>query len=317
MSVLQRADLKGCDQTGLATSRAMTPAPLRGVLMVLLAAMCWGTTGTAQSFAPLTLSAYWVGALRLATAALFFAVVLLLGRKARSARLPWGAVALAGTSMAVYNLAFFAGVRATGVAVGTAVALGSGPIWAGLLQALVGHRPPLRWWVGTGLAVAGGVIMVGTGQGAAAGAVPMTGLSLCLLSGLSYAAYALLNKRLVAVATPTAATAAVFTLAALIAVPMAGALAGPVVLQTGDLVVATYLGVVATGVAYLLFSHALRHIAAATAVTLALAEPVTAFVLAVLVVGERPGWAAAGGGLLVLAGLLVVVVAELRTPRAS
>jgi DME family drug/metabolite transporter len=75
--------------------------------------------------------------------------------------------------------------------------------------------------------------------------------------------------------------------------------------------------VVATGVAYLLFSHALRHVSAATGVTLALAEPVTAFVLAVLVVGERPGWVAAvGGGLLVLAGLLVVVFAELRSRPA-
>ena len=104
----------------------MTPAPMRGVLMVLLAAVCWGTTGTAQSFAPISLSAFWLGALRLATAAVFFAAVLLLGRKTRGAwQLPWAAVALAGTSMAVYNLAFFAGVRATGVAVRTAVALGS------------------------------------------------------------------------------------------------------------------------------------------------------------------------------------------------
>ncbi len=70
-----------------------------------------------------------------------------------------------------------------------------------------------------------------------------------------------------------------------------------------------------TGVAYLLFSHALRHISAATGVTLALAEPVTAFVLAVLVVGERPGWLAAGGGLLVLAGLMLVVFAELRSTQ--
>ena len=93
----------------------MTPAPMRGVLMVLLAAVCWGTTGTAQSFAPISLSAFWLGALRLATAAVFFAAVLLLGRKTRGAwQLPWAAVALAGTSMAVYNLAFFAGVRATG-----------------------------------------------------------------------------------------------------------------------------------------------------------------------------------------------------------
>ncbi len=40
--------------------------PLRGSLMVLAAALLWGTTGTAQSLAPPHLSAYWIGALRLA-----------------------------------------------------------------------------------------------------------------------------------------------------------------------------------------------------------------------------------------------------------
>ncbi len=296
----------------------MTQAPMRGVLMVLLAALCWGTTGTAQSFAPPTLSAYWVGALRLAASALFFAVVLAATRSGGGwKQLPWREVLLAGIGMASYNLAFFAGVRATGVAVGTAVALGSGPIWAGVLQALGGQRPPLRWWVGTALAVTGGVLMVSGGDdGTRTQPVSAIGLLLCLLAGLSYAVYALVNKRLVTAAAPALVTFAVFTLAAAIAMPTAWAIAGPVLLGRQDLLIATYLGVVATGVAYLLFSHALRHIAAATAVTLALAEPVTAFVLAVLVVGERPGWLAAGGGLLVLAGLLVVVVAELRSaPR--
>jgi drug/metabolite transporter, DME family len=291
----------------------MTHAPMRGVLMVLLAALCWGTTGTAQSFAPPTLSAYWVGALRLLASAVFFAAVLLATRSLGGlSRLPWRGVVLAGAGMAAYNLAFFAGVRATGVAVGTAVALGSGPIWAGLLQALGGQRPPLRWWAGTALAVAGGVLMVAGGDRGAAQPVTALGLGLCLLAGLSYAVYALVNKRLVTAADPSQVTFAVFTLAALMALPMAVAIAGPVHLTARDALVAAYLGVVATGVAYLLFSHALRHISAATGVTLALAEPVTAFVLAVLVVGERPGWLAAGGGLLVLAGLLVVVFAELR-----
>jgi len=291
----------------------MKPAPLRGVLMVLAAALCWGTTGTAQSFAPPTLSAYWIGALRLLASAVFFAAVLVATRQRTGLmRLPWRGVALAGVGMAAYNLAFFAGVRATGVAIGTAVALGSGPIWAGLLQAMGGQRPPLRWWVGTALAVAGGVLMVAGGDRGSAQPVTATGLALCLLAGLSYAVYALVNKRLVTTGAPAQVTFAVFTLATVIAVPMAWVFAGPVVLTLRDVVIASYLGVVATGVAYLLFSHALRHISAATGVTLALAEPVTAFVLAVLVVGERPGWVAAGGGLLVLAGLLVVVFAELR-----
>jgi DME family drug/metabolite transporter len=290
----------------------MNPSPWRGVVMVLLAALCWGTTGTAQSFAPASLSPYWVGAGRLAVSALFFTAVVLLTRSGAGwQRLPGSGVLLAGVSMAAYNLAFFAGIRASGVAVGTAVALGSGPIWAGLLQALGGRRPPLRWWVGTLLAVAGGSIMVVSG--AAAQALSASGLALCLLAGLSYAVYALVNQRLVAVAAPSLATLVVFALAALLAVPAAAVLGGPVVPTATDLVVVAYLGLVATGIAYLLFSHALRHIPAATGVTLALAEPVTAFVLAVLVVGERPGWTAAFGGLLVLAGLVVVVLAELRT----
>jgi drug/metabolite transporter, DME family len=294
----------------------MTNAPMRGVLMVLLAAVCWGTTGTAQSFAPPTLSAYWVGALRLLASAVFFAAVLAFTRSGGGWRqLPWGGVAVAGLGMATYNLAFFAGVRATGVAVGTAVALGSGPIWAGLLQALGGQRPPARWWAGTALAVTGGVLMVGGGERDAAQPVTALGLGLCLLAGLSYAVYALVNKRLVTAAAPSRVTCAVFTLAALVALPLAAVIAGPLVLTGRDLLIAAYLGVVATGLAYLLFSHALRHISAATGVTLALAEPVTAFVLAVVVVGERPGWVAAGGGLLVLTGLLVVVFAELRQGR--
>jgi drug/metabolite transporter, DME family len=47
-------------------------------------------------------------------------------------------------------------------------------------------------------------------------------------------------------------------------------------------------------------------------VALALAEPVTAFVLAIVVVGERPGWLAFGGLMAVLAGLVMVVRSELR-----
>jgi DME family drug/metabolite transporter len=73
-----------------------------------------------------------------------------------------------------------------------------------------------------------------------------------------------------------------------------------------------YLGFIATGLSYLMFGHALRHISGATGVTLALAEPATAFVLAIWLLGYRPmtnGYAGMG---LVLAGLLIVVRMELR-----
>lgn len=295
----------------------MNAPTIRGMIMVVAAAMLWGTTGTAQSFAPAQLSSYWVGALRLGVAALFFWPALgLSGRSALTGaalrRLPWRSVGLAALCMCVYNLAFFAGVRACGVAIGTALALGSGPVWAGLLQAAITQTWPTRaWWLGTGVAVAG-VVAMATAGGAAA-SISLTGVLLCLLAGLSYATYAFVNQRMVTGASPAVVTAGVFTLAALLAVPGALVLSGVPALRTGDLVIVLWLGVVSTGVAYLLFSHALRHISAATGVVLALAEPVTAFVLAILVVGEQPGWIGVLGLVAVLAGLWWVMRSELRT----
>ncbi|MDB5894943.1 MAG: EamA family transporter [Rhodoferax sp.] len=296
---------------------------LAGTAMVLLAAMLWGTTGTAQSLAPPQLPAQWVGALRLAMSALFFLVYLLLTEpRPRLAddlrRMPWAWVLLSGACVAAYNLSFFAGVKASGVAVGTAIAIGSGPLWAGLLQwAVAGQAPRPAWWLGTLLAVAGGAAMVLSGSDGPGGPqLNATGVGLCLVAGLSYAAYALVNQRLVRQAAPATVTLLVFGTAALIAVPAALAWAGlPGAMSAGGWWVVGYLGVVATGIAYLLFSSALRHISAATGVTLALAEPLTAFVLAVVVVHERPGPGAFAGLALVLAGLAVVIWAEVRASR--
>jgi drug/metabolite transporter, DME family len=292
-------------------------APWRGVAMVLAAAMLWGTTGTAQSLAPPQLSSVWVGALRLLAASGFFVVLFGmrgggLWRRHDPAVLPWRGIAAAAACMTVYNLAFFAGVRATGVAVGTAVAIGSAPVWAGMLQWGVDRRPPgAVWWLGTALAVTGGALMVGSAGASTAVSAP--GIVACLTAGLAYAAYAMVNKHVVAAAPVAAVTGAIFVLAAGMAAPIAWALAGPPLLRVADLAVIGWLGVMSTGVAYLLLSQALRTVSSATAVTLALAEPVTAFVLALVVVGERPGVLALLGLVVVLAGLAVVIRAELRT----
>ncbi len=288
--------------------------------MVLLAALLWGTTGTAQSLAPAGLSPYWVGALRLAVATVFFAALLavLARRGAPGGRLDGRRVLLAGACVAVYNLSFFAGLKACGVALGTALALGSGPIWAGLLQtALLRRLPAPVWWAGTLLGVAGGVAMALDAGAGGSGGASAAGIALCLLSGLSYAAYTLLNKPLVQQASAAKVNLAVFGSAALLSLPVAGWVAGVPTLTAGSWATVAYLGLVATGIAYLLFTSALRHISGATGVTLALAEPVTAFVLAVAVVGETPTLLSVIGLVAVLSGLLLVVWAELRAERAG
>ncbi len=294
-----------------------------GVAMALAAAMLWGTTGTTQSLAPTETSAYWIGALRLAIASLFFVVVTLHARHALPAVLArlrpaarW--VLLGGACVAAYNLCFFAGVKATGVATGTALTIGSGPIWAGLLQALITRQPPRpAWWAGTALAVAGVVLML-FGADASADFDPR-GVMLCLAAGLGYAVHTLISKHLLGVATPDVVTLSVFSTAAVFAVPLAWLISGPLQAGASTWLLTGYLGVVATGIAYLLFTHAMRHLSIGTGVTLTLAEPVTAFALAVLIVGERPGAQAIAGLLLVLAGLLLVIWLETRkrAPRPA
>jgi drug/metabolite transporter, DME family len=293
------------------------PNPNLGVLLALGAATLWGTTGTAQSLADGSLSAYWFGALRLATAAVFFAACTLASRQPSAisftGRLDTRDVVGAGLCMATYNLSFFAGIGTVGVALGTAIALGSGPIWAGLLQAVLHrHRPSIAWWLGTLVAVAGGVLMTLGGTRQSDG-VHIPGIALCLLSGLSYAAYTLLNQRMAHAAPASTITFRAFSVAAVIALPVAWMAEGAPTFAGADLAAVAYTGVVTAGLPYLLFSHALRHIAPATGVTLALCEPVVAFVLAVLVLDEQPAVVAYVGLLLVVCGVLGVVRQELRS----
>lgn len=303
----------------------MKPATWPGVVLALSAAVLWGTTGTAQHFAPARISPVWLGALRLAIAAVCFALLVMATERARAPRPDgaglWRLQLLAGGAIAAYNLAFFAGVRLAGVAVGTTIAIGSGPLFAGVAQALVTRRPPVPlWWLGTALAVAGGAAIALGHDGVAPS--DGVGIALCLAAGLSYAIYTLTAKSLSAHASPARASLWVFGAAAVIALPAAWLIApsgGADVVAGGSrgwLVVA-WLGVMATGVSYLLFSSALRFISAATGVALAMGEPVTAFALAVIVLGEPLRANGLIGIGLILAGLSLVVTGERRTMRAA
>lgn len=294
----------------------VTVRPLLGVVCVVAAAMLWGTTGTSQALAGGTLSSLWFGALRLLFAALFFlAFAALTGALKRSAwegLSPRAAIG-AGLCMAAYNLSFFAGVKLTGVGLGTAIALGSGPLWAGLLQAVFQRQPPTTaWWMGTAVAIAGGVLL---SLGGGTESVSPPGVALCLGSGLSYAVYTLLNKRMVGHAPASSITLAAFGLAAFMALPAAAFHAGWPGLDVRDLIAVVYTGMVTAGVGYLLFSFALHHVKPATAVTLALTEPVVAFMLAVWLLDEPASVAAVSGLALVVAGVFGVVRSELSTQK--
>ncbi|MFG0786061.1 DMT family transporter [Delftia tsuruhatensis] len=304
-----------------------------GIAFVSVAAVLWGTTGTAQSLGAGGLSPFWVGAAQLAVSSLFLGALLAVSHWRLRGRAGQGGApvqpllpnpvrlglrpawfVLASMGIGGYSIFFYEGVTLTGVAVGTAVAIGSGPIWAGLMQALV-LRAPLSalWWAGTLVSVAGGAAMVMARGGAT---LSWSGLALCLLAGLSYAGYALINKRLVTHMSPRVVNFYVFTGAACMAVPIALVQSGLPQWSLAAVLVVVYLGVVVSGLAHMLFSIGLRSISGPTGVTLSLIEPVAAFVLAVWVVGERQPLQSWLGLLAVLAGLMLVIGAEMRSQRA-
>ena len=70
--------------------------------------------------------------------------------------------------------------------------------------------------------------------------------------------------------------------------------------------VALWLGVVATTVAYLLYSAGLKNLPANEAATLTLAEPVTATIFGVTLLAEHPPLLTWVGALVVLAGLAIL-----------
>ena len=285
----------------------MTKSNSPGILLILLAAVLWGTTGTSQALAPSGAHPLTIGALRLAVGGgALLLLALARGQITRSCFRNPGISLLAALLVASYQLAFFKAVATTGVAVGTMVAIGSGPLFAGLFSLLFhAERPDRRWLIATTLAVAGLLVLFIPAPGSVT-QVKTTGVLLALAAGASYAGYTLAIKRLLPGNSSDAVIAVVFTLGGLLLVPFLFSSNLGWAVTPGGLLVILHLGLVATALAYLIFARGLRSVPAVHAVTLSLAEPLTAAALGILILREGLTLTAAIGMGLVLAGLVVL-----------
>ena len=142
-----------------------------------------------------------------------------------------------------------------------------------------------RWLAATAAAVAGCAMLVISGHASGASAA---GVVLALFASFCYAVYAVTASYLItngagdrAVVGAIFGGAAVLLLPALFTSPMGWVATG------AGLAVATYLAVLTTALAYLLYARGLRTTAVTTATTLGLAEPAVAAVLGLAVLGEH------------------------------
>lgn len=278
-----------------------------GPWLVLAAALLWGTTGTAQAFAPIGFDPLVIGTLRL----LVGGVVLLglsLARRELGSLAEWKLrpVLLAAAFTATYQVCFFAAVAKTGVAIGTIVGIGSAPIAGGLLGLLFrGERPSRRWLLATALAIVGCSLLSLSGGEIA---VDPVGIALAIGAGLSYAAYTLVIKGLLERHSPNAVMAVVVSVGALMLSPLLINCEPEWLLQPRSIAVVLHLGIATMALSYWFFARGLQTVQVGTAVTLSLAEPMTAATLGLLVLGEQLNTQAFVGIGLIFAGLVILIL---------
>lgn len=276
---------------------------------MLVAAILWGTTGTAATFAPHA-GPLAIGAAAMGIGGLLQALIAVpqLRRDRERLRRHPVLIGVGAVAVAIYPLAFYAGMHLAGVAVGTVVALASGPIFAAILERAF-ERTPLdgRWFAGAGLGIAGTALLALGGHGSAAGGGSAAlGVGLALLAGLTYAVYAWAARRLMAAGCGSrSAMGAVFGVGGVLLLPVLVVTGGSFLQDPRDLAVGAYMAIVPMFLGYLAFGAGLRTVPARSATVLTLAEPAVAAVLAWAVVGERLGGLGWAGIALIALSLVV------------
>lgn len=267
-----------------------------GMPAVLLAAALWGTTGTAAAFAP-DVPAAAIGAAAMGGGGLLQALsathsMMRFRREIVRQKVFWIAGAVA---VAVYPLAFYGSMRLAGITVGTVVTIGSAPLLSALIEYVFDREKlSVRWMAGAVLGVSGMVLLSLAERHSAAGPHVLAGMGLGLLAGLTYALYSWTARKMMLAGTaPKAAMGATFGLGAVLLLPVLLMTGAPLLASWGNFAVGLYMAFVPMFLGYLAFGFGLARIAASTAITLTLFEPVVAALLAVMVVGERlsgQGW---------------------------
>lgn len=280
-----------------------------GIFFIIAAAVLWGTTGTTQAFAPEGASPLTIGAFRLLIGGFGLVLVAIAGRSFTSGA-SWNKshILLGALSVAAYQVTFFTAVLLTGVAVGTIVAIASSPVSAGILGHLIlKERLAPKWYVATALAVIGCTVLVLSGGGDIS--INPLGVAAALGAGLSYALYTLFGKLLLdAGHRGNGVVAVMFFGGALVLLPILFFNDVSWVTTSKGMITMAHLGILATTVSYMLFAKGLKTVSVSKTATLSLAEPLTAAILGVTILGEKLNLMSATGILCLFLGIAILSI---------
>jgi drug/metabolite transporter, DME family len=283
----------------------------RGLFFVGFAAVCWGIGGAVAAvlyrtsgLGPMAVS-FW----RLACGiGLLLVVAIVSGERHR---IKWRDALVLGAGLAVYQTAYYGSIAYAGLAIGTVVTLGSGPVLISLAAwRVLGER--ISWRAGCAITVAVAGLLLLAGDGDKGGGRLTLGLGCGLLSAAGYAVVTIYSRW--TGGALAGGTTSAFAVAAVCVLPLAGwegllPSTGRTPETLGWLI---FLGAVPTALAYRMFFAGVTLIPATAAAVITLLEPVAGVLLAVGLLGEHIGPVALTG-----AALMIAAVALLSTDRPA
>ncbi len=230
---------------------------------------------------------------------------------APTAAMPRRPVLAAGAAQTAFQLLLIASLART-TAGNSAVLLAASPLMTACWVRLV-RRTPLGWrrWSGLVLGFVGVAVVVGSGAGI--DRTRLAGDLLALGAAAAWGAYSLVIGPVVAALGPIRATGWTMLFATAVVAPLAAP--GLAHLGFREVPLAAWLGLLygstaGMAAAMALWGWAVARLGAARTMAYVYLEPVSAVVLAAVILGEVPGRLAGAGAVLALAGVWLTERAE-------
>ena len=285
-----------------------------GDILIIIAGLFWGSMGIfVRHLNGLGFTSVQVACLRLVTAGILFAVILLIkdpkGFKIKVKDIPLF-LALGLVSILFFTCCYFTAIRLMTMST-AAILLYTSPIWVMILAVIfLKEKLTARKVIALVLAFAGCVLVSGFG-----GKVTLPGILVGLGSGLGYGLYSIFGSFALRKNSPFTVTCYTFLIAGLgsIAVSDPADLFSKIASADNRLALAGFVlltAVVTAVIPFLFYTLGLNRTTAGRAAVLATVEPAAATLFGVFVMNERIGIASAVGILLVFAAIIVLSIKQ-------
>ncbi|NQY01965.1 MAG: DMT family transporter [Halieaceae bacterium] len=272
---------------------------------LLSLAAIWGGSFLFMRIASDEVNAYWIAESRLLLASVFLSVVAIAGRKALSLGQQWRHYLILGLFNSAAPFLLFAYAAAEVSASLLSIINATAPVWGALITAIASRQLPLpRQALGMVVGISGVSVLIGMDASVQASA-SMLPVIAALVATFCYgiASYYASTSQGIG---PFANAHGSLWGSAMILLPASFWVGGPTVASTDAAIALIALGVLCTGVAYLLFFKILADDGPTSALSVTFVIPLFGVLFGHLFLDEAIGWHTFGGGLLILGGTALV-----------